>query len=349
MVKSVVGLDIGTSVIRAAEVSDPKKARPTLLRYHEVPLPPNSAVRGEVIEVETVASALRQLWAAGGFKSKAVVLGVGSQRVIARDMTVPRMPLAQIRESLPFQVQDMLPVPVSEALLDFYPVSEGVGEGGPVVHGLLVAAVKSAVMANVTAVQKAGLNPVEVDLIPFALARSLLSSHPDQGTVALVHIGSVTTSMVIAMGGIPQFVRIIPSGGDDITAALVSRLNIEQVNAEQIKRGLGFDPASAGPEWRPAIDIIREVSGELLNSIRNTLNFYVNSRQTPPVETMILAGGASQLRGFAAALQEITKIRVTESDPFERFTVAKSVDAALLEASKRGIAVALGLTLGAHS
>lgn len=347
MAKSIVGLDIGTSVIRAAEVSDPKKARPTLLRYYEVPLPPNSAVRGEVIEIATVASALKQLWAKGGFKTKDVVLGVGSQRVIARDMTVPKMPIEQIRESLPFQVQDMLPVPVSEALLDFYPVAEGVGEGGPVVHGLLVAAVKAAVLANVNAVQAAGLNPVEVDLIPFALSRALLDSKRESGTVALVHVGAVTTSMVIAIGGIPQFVRIIPSGGDDITAALVSRLGVDQANAEQIKRGLGFESQTAGAEWQPAIEIIREISGELLNSLRNTINFYVNSRQAPPVQTTILSGGGSQLSGFAAALQEITKIRVTDSDPFARFTVSKAVDRSQLEASKRSIAVALGLTLGA--
>jgi type IV pilus assembly protein PilM len=347
MVKSIVGLDIGTAVIRAAEVSDPKKSRPTLLRYHEVALPANAAIRGEVIEVDTIASVLKQLWAKGGFKSKNVVLGVGSQRVIARDLTVPKMPMQQIRESLPFQVQDMLPVPVADALLDFYPVSEGIGEGGPVINGLLVAAVKDAVMANVRAAQAAGLNPVEVDLIPFALSRALLSTASSTATVALVHVGAVTTSMIVANRGIPQFVRIIPSGGDDITAALSSRLDIDAENAEQIKRAFGLNPEAASPEWRPAIEVIREVSSDLLGSLRNTINFYINTRPSDPITATVLSGGGSQLPGFAAALQEITRIQVVDSDPFERFTISKSVDRSLLDASKRSIAVALGLTLGA--
>jgi type IV pilus assembly protein PilM len=159
-----------------------------------------------------VAAALKQLWSAGGFKSTDVILGMGNQRVLARDLTVPKMSLARIRESLPFEVQEMLPVPVAEAVLDFYPIAETTGENGPMVRGLLIAAVKQAVLANVNATQLAGLTTVDVDLIPFALSRVLLSRPGVVGTVALVDIGASTTSVVIATDGVPQFVRIIATG-----------------------------------------------------------------------------------------------------------------------------------------
>ena len=347
MAKRIVGIDIGSTSVRAVEIEGATRARPTIVRIHEVPLPSGSARSGEVIETHTVASALKRLWSTGGFKSKDVVLGMGNQRVIARDLVMPKMSLTQIREALPFQVQDMLPMAVAEALLDFYPISESEGESGPVVNGLLVAAVKQSVLANVDAAVLAGLRPVEVDLIPFALSRALLPTSSSTATVALVHVGAVTTSMIVANRGIPQFVRIIPSGGDDITAALSSRLDIDTENAEQIKRAFGLNPEAAGPEWRPAIEVIRDVSSDLLGSLRNTINFYINTRPSDPITATVLSGGGSQLPGFAAALQEITRIQVVDSDPFERFTIAKSVDRSLLDASKRSIAVALGLTLGA--
>ncbi|MEO7015155.1 MAG: pilus assembly protein PilM, partial [Leifsonia sp.] len=142
MAKSIVGVDISANRIRAVELSSLSKPKPTLVRYHSVPLPQNAVSRGEVLDGPVVAAALKRLWSTGGFTSKNVELGIGNSRVLARDFTVPRMPLAQIRESLPFHVQDILPFPAEDALLDFYPISEGENETGAVVHGLLVAALK---------------------------------------------------------------------------------------------------------------------------------------------------------------------------------------------------------------
>src|SRR6478609_7394869 len=171
MASSIVGVDIGNGMIRAVEVADAAKPKPTILRHAELPLPEGAVSRGEVLEPNTVAGALRSLWSKGGFKTREVVLGMGNQRVLARDLTMPLMSIERVRESLPFHVQDMLPVPVADALLDFYPVSYGQSESGPVVNGLLIAAVKDAVLANVRAAELAGLTPVDVDLIPFALSR----------------------------------------------------------------------------------------------------------------------------------------------------------------------------------
>ena len=65
-----------------------------------------------MLEPHTVASALKRLWSTTGFRSRNVILGMGNQRVLVRDLSVPRMSAQRIRESLPFLVQDMLPVPV---------------------------------------------------------------------------------------------------------------------------------------------------------------------------------------------------------------------------------------------
>ena len=144
MATTVVGLDIGSESLRGVELKHAKKSQPTVVRYHEVPLPPGAVKSGEVVEVHTVAAALKHLWSTAGFGTKKVVLGMGNPRVLVRDLTVARLSQKEIRQSLAFQVQEMLPVPVADALLDFYPVSEGQSDAGPVLHGLLVAAVKDA-------------------------------------------------------------------------------------------------------------------------------------------------------------------------------------------------------------
>jgi type IV pilus assembly protein PilM len=344
MATRIVGIDIGSTTVRAVEVEGSTKARPTVVRYAEVPLPSGAARSGEVLETHTVASALKKLWSTGGFKSKNVVLGMGNQRVIARDLVMPKMSLSQIREALPFQVADMLPMPVSEALLDFYPISESEGDNGAVVNGLLVAAVKKSVLANVDAAVLAGLNPVDVDLIPFALSRLQSRAHGGPDTIAIVDVGSSTTNVVIIIAGVPQFVRIIPAGGNDATMAVAMSLEIEEGIAENAKRALGLG-AAANPEHRPIVEHIHRATSELLNSIRNTISYFDNTHAVANVERIVLSGGGAKLAGFAAALQELTRAEVVLSDPFATLTVSKSVGQSPPEVHD-SMSVALGLALG---
>ena len=348
MATSVVGVDIGSRTLRAVEVVDPEKPTPTVVRYCEVALPDGAVSRGEVTEQNTVATALKELWAKGGFKSKNVVLGVGNQRVLARDITVPKMSLKRIRESLPFEVQEMLPIPVGDALLDFYPIAEVDGEAGPMVRGLLIAAVKAAVLGNVATAQLAGLTTVDVDLIPFALNRVLLSRPGVAGTVALVDIGGSTTSVVIAIDGVPQFVRIIANGGDDITQALHADLDLdpEAEQPEAMKRRLGLATGTVATADKRAVEVIYKIASEQLTSLRNTINYFVNTRPIDAVNKIVLSGGGAHLHRLPEALAEMTRLTVEVGDPFATVALGKGLTLKDLRQNGSTFSVALGLALG---
>jgi type IV pilus assembly protein PilM len=346
MSKAIVGIDISASSIRAVELVDLSKPRPRLVRHHEIPLAAGAVNRGEVVEPNTVATALKQLWSAGGFKTKDVVLGLGNSRVLARDLTVPKMSISQIRESLPFQVQEMLPFPAENALLDFYPISEGVSENGPVINGLLVAAIKEAVLGNVAAVQLAGLNPIDVDILPFALIRVLIRGEQASGTTAIIDVGGSTTTVVIATDGVPQFVRIIPTGGDDLTAAIAARLDITAELAEGLKRSVGLRAGVVAPEDKLAVATIQEVTIELIASLRNTLSYFAGARQTDFVSRVVLTGGGSLLSGFGEALSESTRLPVTLGDPFESVEMPRRPKGASGNENGSSFAVAIGLAMG---
>ena len=360
---SVVGLDIGFASVRAVEVSETGSAKPTILRYREERLPVGAVSRGEVLEPATVAAALKRLWSTGGFKSRDVVLGMGNHRVVVRDLTVPKMSMKRIRESLPFHVQDLLSVPVAEALLDFYPINEvaGEGEAGPQVSGLLIAAVKDVVLANVKAVQLAGLTPVEVDLIPFALSRAIRQGAVTDDVIVQIDVGAGTTSVLITSAGIPQFVRLIPAGGDDVTQALMVRLALEAQPADALKirlgLGLGLELGthSAGSEHglqnhgaenAAAATLVHDVSTELLNSLRNTVNYFTNTRHTLTVTRIVLTGGGARLNGFREALAGLTRLAVEAPDPAGAVALARGLNSQDLQQSGGTFLVALGLALG---
>lgn len=345
MAMNLVGVDIGSTSLRAVELDAADKAKPTLLRLHEIHLPEGAVIRGEVTEPEIVASALRRLWSEGGFKSKHVVLGIGNHRVLVRDLSVPKMSLKRIRESLPFQIQNLLQVPIADSLLDFYPISESPGDHSQMVNGLLIAAEKEAILGNIHVVEQAGLSPVEVDLIPFALSRLLIGRPHLAGTVALIDAGASTTSVTVAIDGVPQFVRIIPAGGDDLTQALKTELEIEANQAEWLKRTLNL-PAKMSTAEDPRVrEILYSITSELLSSLRNTISYFSNTRPQDPVTQIVLTGGGSQLVGFAESLAEMTHLPVTAADPFTSLAPPRRSKAKKLHYSRRSITVALGLAL----
>lgn len=348
MGKNVVGVDIGSSAVRAVEIQGCDTAKPIVVRQQEIALPENSVRRGEVVEQSTVATALRRLWSAAGFKSKDVVLGIGGQRVFARDLTVPRAPLDQIRESLPFHVQELLPVPVADVLLDFYPLTEEQGETGPAVGGLLVAGLKDAISANVNAVMAAGLRPIHVDLIPFAVTRALAPVRAARGRDVIVSLGASTTNVVVVDNGVPRFVRILPNGGDDITRALATRLQWSPEQAEQAKRAIGMGGPMMRAEDRSIVEIIYTVVGELMSGIRNTLAYYANGHPAEPVQRIVLSGGGAHLVGLAAALAEVMRLEVVPGNTSAAIAASKSRPQAD-PVDPEAYVTALGLALGSHA
>ena len=343
MTTHVVGLDIGSRTLRAVEVKGGGKKPPSVIRYHEVDLSPGAVRGGEVAEVGNVTTALRRLWSEAKFGTKDVVLGMGSPKVMVRDLSVPRLAPADLKAALPSFVNDMLPMPASEALLDFYPISESTTEAGVMANGLLIATVKEGVLANVETLQGAGLNPVSVDLIPFALMRT--GDAAPMGNVAHIDVGGATTNVLIASNGVPQFVRIMAAGGDGVNAALRDRAGLDFDRAEQLKRTYGIAaPGSVSPDLEDVCTIVRESSWELLTSLRNTLAYFSQSRNNEVFSAIVLSGGASRLPGFSAALREITGINIMVLNPFTRVGQPKMTPS---DIEPRSMHVALGLALGA--
>lgn len=346
----VIGLDIGTTAIRAAELEfggsgSSGQAPPTLLRYGQAALPLGAVRDGEVVVAETVSTALRQLWLRCKFTSRDVVIGVGNQRVLVRELDLPWMPPAQLKSSLPFQVQELLPMSVDEALLDYFPTAEFDSSEGRTVQGMLVAAQRDTVSANVLAVESAGLHPTMVDLNAFALLRAVARGEFLERTVALVDIGASVTNVVIASHGAPKLVRTLAIAGQSITNAVASSLGIAASEAEAVKREIGVGYAVA-PEHGAVAEAIGEVARSLIEAIRNTFVYYSGNHPGAGIDVAIMTGGGSHLPGLGQYLSSASRLPVILGDALAGVKSAKSFDRASLDGSESLVALAIGLAYG---
>src|SRR5947209_12462473 len=127
--RRAVGLDIGTTGVRAAQLSWSKDST-KLERFGQIALPPGAVRDGEVVDPQAVAAALKELWGGVKFSTKKVIVGIANQKVVVRQVDLPWMPLPELRKSLAFQVADVIPIPIEQAVLDLHPLEEITGEDG---------------------------------------------------------------------------------------------------------------------------------------------------------------------------------------------------------------------------
>jgi type IV pilus assembly protein PilM len=342
-----IGLDVGSTAVRATEVvlgGDP----PSLVRAAQVPLPPGAVESGEVRDVEALAAAVRELWQRGAFKNRQAVLGVGNQRVVVREITVPALPPKELKQSLAFQVQDLIPIPVDEAVLDYDVLEELEQDGAKMLRLLVVAAQRDMVNRMVDAASRAKVEPVGVDLVPFALIRAvgqddgLGLENSDLGGEAIVDVGADVTNICVHERGVARFVRILPSGGRDVSAAMATSLGIPEEDAEALKRG---HPVDGAPPAERVDNVRRTRVGALVDEIRSSLDFY--RAQTPGAEVsrVLVTGGGSKLPGLVELLDERIDAQVVRGHAFQKVSVRLDMDEATMTEAEPLLAVSLGLAL----
>lgn len=248
MAKTVVGLEITEESVRAVEVT--AGDRPVLVASGEIALPWGAARDSEVLDPDAVALALRQLWNRGGFRSRRVVLGIGSRRVLVREFATQTVRPDLLAHSLPAEVQHLLPVPASQAVLDFLPIAEADGK----TSGLLVAAVSQTVSTLLATLRKARLRADAVDFAPFGLARAAGTLAIGGETLAMVHVGDHTSYVVIARDGVPLFVRILPI--DIPTAASMARAetHLDDAASRSVVASRSLETADSGDVSRSGVE-----------------------------------------------------------------------------------------------
>jgi type IV pilus assembly protein PilM len=316
----VVGLDIATSAVRAAEV-DTGSTPQTLLAFGQIGLPPGSIVDGEIQDQSAVADAIGRLWRNGQFASKSVVIGIAGLRAITREIDLPFVPDDEIDSAVRFQSEEVIPFPPDKTILSAQVLADFTAPDGTAMRRVLVAAAhRDLVEGVVNAVEAAGLQVEGVDLVSSALVRALvdpatMSDSPE----AIVSVGAGLTVVVVHQHGRPQFVRTVGIGGNATTAAVASALDLPLADAEALKRRLG-EPV---PQVQAAERAARASMAELVGEIRNSIQYFASLPGRAPISRVLLTGGGSRVGGLVETLQAQVRIPVQIVSALSRLDLRK--------------------------
>ena len=322
MPEHYVGLDIGSFAVRAAEISG-EPGNLTLHRFAQLTLPPGAVVDGEIVDSLAVTEAIKALWARGGFKTKNVVVGIANRWVKVRQAEVPALSPDEVRTSLRYEAQEVIPFAEEDAIVDYVVQDRFPGpEGGEFMRILVVAAQRQMVMTALESVRRAGLVPKMVDLTPFAMVRSLAPVAAPGVSEAIVSVGAGLTNVVVHTGGTPRLVRMTPRAGAAVTENLTRALGVDAERAEALKRGAAV--AVADPQTAQAADIIANELTPLVQEIQGSLDYFLAQTEDVELRRVLLTGAGAKMAGLRARLATELRVPVEMASPLEYLKLGKT-------------------------
>lgn len=239
--KHIVGLDIGSSAIKAVELRRSGSSIELLGRPAIVPTPENSVEGGVVVDTAAVAGALGDACEMGGFKTKNTFVSVGGDSsVVVRITEVPKMSGKELDEAIQWELDRQTPFPIDQTIYDYQTIEPPDADPNAQNMEVLIAvAQEDMVNAHVDSMLSAKMVPVAVDVEPLAISRALIDiadgAYADQ-TIGIVHIGATATLIIIVRKGLLTFVRSVPNAGGGLTGTIRQNFMGDEKLAEYVKR-----------------------------------------------------------------------------------------------------------------
>jgi type IV pilus assembly protein PilM len=312
--KPIVGLDIGSSAVKAVELKPAGKSH-KVTAFAVEPVPPDSIVDGAIIDGTAVADAIRRLFDQSGFKSKDVAASLSGNAVIVKKISLPVMTEAELSESIIWEAEQYIPFDIQDVNLDYQVLDAGIGDSSKGTMDVLLVAAKKEKIADYTGViAQAGRTPVVVDVDAFALQNAFEINYGIEpgAVVVLLNAGASAINVNILSGDQSLFTRDISIGGNAYTEAVQKELNLPFEDAEQLKKG----QIVAGVAFHDVQPVLHAMTENVLLEVQKTFDFFKATAASDRIDRIVLSGGASRVDGFAEALQERFGSAVESFDPF---------------------------------
>jgi type IV pilus assembly protein PilM len=337
--KSIVGLDIGSSSIKAVEL---KKSRNGVEVAHMAmePLSSDIVVDSMIVDSGSVASAITKIFTESGIKTRAVATSVSGHSVIVKRIPMSSMSDQELAGVIQTEAAQHIPFDISDVSIDYQILNDN---GGATMDVLLVAVKKDKILNYTNVLSLAGKSPAVVDIDAFALQNCYEYNYqPGPGaTVALLNLGASVMNINIVKGTTPLFTRDVSVGGHQYTDSLQKELDLSFDDAESLKLGHKVGTVSEDAK----MPILQQVTEIIVLEIQKTFDFFRATATGEHIERIYLAGGSSQVPGLIEGLRQEFSLPVEILNPFQRIEPPLGTGADLADKNAGQMAVAVGLAL----
>ena len=337
--KTLVGLDIGSSSIKAIELQR-SRGQLELTHVGMEPLGADIVVDSMIVDSGSVANTIAKLFADSGMKSKDVATSVSGHSVIVKKIPMPAMPDDELADAVRTEAALHIPFDINDVHLDYQVLTED--PTAATLDVLLVAVKKDKILNYTNVLSLAGKQASVVDVDAFALQNCYeFNYEPQNATVALLNFGASVLNINVVKGTTTLFTRDVPAGGNQYTDALQKELDLSFDDAESYKLGKQLGTVSDDAK-KP---VLQQVTEMIVLEIQKNFDFFRASSAGEHIEKIYMAGGSVGVPGLMEALRQEFSIPVEVLNPFQKIHMNGASGSELVENHAAQLSVAVGLAL----
>lgn len=316
---SFFALDIGTTAVRVVQLTPANGDTWNLQHYGyatvDEKITSSDSNEGMRRLGEIIMTAVGQ----SGIKEKNVVIGLPSNKTFTTVIDVPIMPDAELKSTIKYQVDQYIPMSITEAKVDWASLGQSLHD--PKQQEILLASTANDYAeSRLEFIESLGFNVIAAEPDPIAMIRSLLPLDARDARL-IIDVGERSTDLAITYNGNPRLVRNIPTGIGSLIKAAVQNLNVQEDQARQfiLKFGLAPDRLD-GQVYRAIEGTLDNFANELVKSIKFFQTRYPNT----PVGGILLSGFAAVVPQFGDYVSAKTGVKSAIANPWQRVHVAKN-------------------------
>ncbi|KKR81238.1 MAG: type IV pilus assembly protein PilM [Candidatus Daviesbacteria bacterium GW2011_GWA1_41_61] len=339
MADFVTGLDIGTSSIKAVVLSH--KSKPAkLVAFGSIAAPQPGMISDADVDLETVASAIKNLLSSVKTPSSSVVVALPESKIFTRVVSdFPYLSDGEVASAIRYSTEEFVPLPADQVSLYWQVIGRSKDRNNTTVF--VVASPKNTVSKYLRVLELAKLRPQALETELIAATRVLIGSNEFAPTTLIINFGANSTDFAVVSKGLILLTRSIATGGMALTRAIAQYLNFEPLQAEEYKKVYGLSQEQLGGKihqaLKPLVDIIVTESQRVIQSFQTK---YTQN----PVKRMVLSGGGAKMPGLVIYLANNLGMEVQEADPWASIQKDRSIESKLEENTVQYV-VAVGLAL----
>jgi type IV pilus assembly protein PilM len=317
-------------------------SRLRIKKFGDEPIPEGVIKSGSVINTEALKEILRTL--KKKYDLNFIRVSLPEEKAYVFKTKIPKVETDfEIRSSIEFQLEDNVPISVTEAIFDYTIIP---GDNKNYIEVGVSVLPEKVIASYIGIFEEVGLVPLSFEIEAESIARAVIPEG-DLGTYMIVDYGRTRTGFSVVSGGVVRYTSTAEIGGEPVTEILMKQYNLSKNDADIIKNERGLIKDGEYPDLYMSLANIVSVLKDEINKRYIFWHTHKNKDGSigDQIKKIILVGGNSNLMGLEDYLSSSLKVKVEKANVWSNAVFPENFVPPIDFNNSLGYASAVGLAL----